>query len=244
MTDLHTHILPGMDDGPKDPQTALRLLELQLRQGVTEIALTSHFDPEGETAADFLGRREAAFGKLKEICPRGLTLKLGCEVYFTPAVLGMDAGQLCLEGTSLLLLELPVLQKPAFLPEVLSGLRNRGITPLIAHAERYQYVRRDPGILAQWKALGAVIQLSSGAMKEDALARKMVKWGLADVLASDAHSPEYRPPNLKEGLNAVRSSCGAEPAGILQRNADLLFSGGAIPNRRVHVPKKVLGLWL
>lgn len=240
MTDLHTHILPGIDDGPKDPETARQLLGLQLRQGVTRIALTSHYHPEMEALDAFLDRREGAFEVLLKVCPPGLTLKKGCEVYFTPAILQMDAAKLCLDGTAVLLLELPVLQKPAFLAEVLTGLARRGITVLIAHAERYQYVRRDPGILARWKELGAVIQLSSGAMTDDPLARKMVKWGLADVLASDAHSPRHRPPDLKKGLSALD----AETARMLECNADLLFSNRQIPKRPVHVPKKVLGFWL
>ena len=240
MTDLHTHILPGMDDGPKDPETARQLLALQLRQGVRRIALTSHYHPEMEALDAFLDRREGAFEELQKVCPLELTLKRGCEVYFTPAILQMDAAQLCLEGTSVLLLELPVLQKPAFLSEVLAALAQRGITVLIAHAERYQYVRRDPGILARWKELGAVIQLSSGSMVGDPLAGKLVKWGLADVLASDAHSPQHRPPDLKKGLSALD----AETARILERNADLLFSGRQIPKRPVHVPKRVLGFWL
>ena len=138
----------------------------------------------------------------------------------------IEAERLCLEGTRLLLLELPVLQKPAFLTEVLTGLAARGITVLIAHAERYQYVRRYPGILVQWKELGACIQLSSGAMVDDAFARKLVKWGLADVLASDAHSPSHRPPDLKAGLDAVEKAYGAEMAHTLEQNAGLLFSGG------------------
>ena len=240
MTDLHTHILPGMDDGPRDLETARHLLQLQLRQGVRRIALTSRYHPEMEPLDAFLHRREVAFEALQNICPPELTLKKGCEVYFTPALLNMDAGQLCLEGTNVLLLELPVLQKPAFLTEVLTTLARQGITVLIAHAERYQYVRRDPGILARWKELGAVIQLSSGAMTDDPLARKMVKWGLADVLASDAHSPRHRPPDLKKGLSVLDG----ETAGALERNADLLFSGREIPKRPVHVPKKVLGFWL
>lgn len=240
MTDLHTHILPGMDDGPKDLETARQLLDMQLRQGVRRIALTSHYHPEMEPLDAFLDRREVAFEALQEVCPPQLTLKKGCEVYFTPALLNMDAGQLCLEGTNVLLLELPVLQKPAFLAEVLTGLARRGITVLIAHAERYEYVRRDPGILARWKELGAVIQLSSGSMVGDPLAGKLVKWGLADVLASDAHSPQHRPPDLKKGLSALD----AETARMLGRNADLLFSGLQIPKRPVHVPKKVLGFWL
>ena len=240
MTDLHTHILPGMDDGPKDVETARQLLNMQLRQGVRRIALTSHYHPELEPLDAFLLRRESAFEELQKVCPLEPTLKKGCEVYFTPALLNLDAAKLCLEGTSVLLLELPVLQKPAFLAEVLTGLARRGITVLIAHAERYQYVRRDPGILARWKELGAVIQLSAGAMTDDPLARKMVKWGLADVLASDAHSPRYRLPDLKKGLSALDG----ETAGALERNADLLFSGRQIPKRPVHVPKKVLGFWL
>lgn len=240
MTDLHTHILPGMDDGPKDPETARQLLDMQLRQGVKRVALTSHYHPEMEQLDAFLDRREGAFEALQEVCPPQLTLKKGCEVYFTPALLNVDAGKLCLEGTSVLLLELPVLQKPAFLTEVLTVLAQRGITVLIAHAERYLYVQRDPGILARWKELGAVIQLSAGAMTDDPLARKMVKWGLADVLASDAHSPQHRPPDLKKGMSALD----AETARSLQRNADMLFSGRQIPKRPVHVPKKVLGFWL
>ena len=80
MTDLHTHILPGMDDGPRDLETARHLLQLQLRQGVRRIALTSHYHPEMEPLDAFLHRREAAFEALQNICPPELTLKKGCEV--------------------------------------------------------------------------------------------------------------------------------------------------------------------
>ena len=67
MTDLHTHILPGMDDGPKGPETARQLLELQLRQGVRRIALTSHYHPEMEALEAFLNRREGAFEELQKV---------------------------------------------------------------------------------------------------------------------------------------------------------------------------------
>lgn len=244
MTDLHTHILPGMDDGPKDLETARALLELQLRRGIKQIALTSHYHPEMEHLDRFLTRREEAYGRLMSVCPPALTLRRGCEVYFSPELLLVDAGKLCLEGTNLLLLELPVLQKPAFLREVLSGLRDRGITVLIAHAERYLYVQKDPTLLARWKSMGCLIQISSGAVLSDPLSRKIVKWGLADVLASDTHSPRHRPPDLKEGLDAVKKTQGADTARMLERNAGLLFSGKEIPKRRYQVPKKVLGFWL
>jgi RimJ/RimL family protein N-acetyltransferase len=69
---------------------------MQLRQGVTRIALTSHYHPEMEPLDAFLDRREVAFKALQEVCPPQLNLKKGCEVYFIPAILQMDAGQLCL----------------------------------------------------------------------------------------------------------------------------------------------------
>ena len=69
MTDLHTHILPGMDDGPRDLETARHLLQLQLRQGVRRIALTSHYHPEMEPLDAFLHRREAALKRCKISAP-------------------------------------------------------------------------------------------------------------------------------------------------------------------------------
>ena len=70
MTDLHTHILPGMDDGPKTLPDAMALLERAATQGVDCIALTSHFSCENESVEAFLARRELAFSTLREVCPR------------------------------------------------------------------------------------------------------------------------------------------------------------------------------
>ena len=161
MTDLHTHILPGMDDGPKTLADAMALVERAAIQGVDHIALTSHFHCENESVEAYLARREIAFSALREVCPRELSLKRGCEVYFSPRLLTENVEALCLEGTKVLLLELPVLQKPAFLREVLTALSQKGITPLIAHVERYQYVAQDPRILAVWVELGALIQVNA-----------------------------------------------------------------------------------
>ena len=172
MTDLHAHILPGMDDGPKTLPDAMALVERAAIQGVDHIALTSHFCCENESVEAYLARREIAFSVLREACPKELTLKRGCEVYFSPRLLTENVEALCLEGTKVLLLELPVLQKPAFLREVLASVVQKGITPLIAHVERYQYVAQDPRILADWVELGALIHLfrKHGTLTDDVLA--------------------------------------------------------------------------
>lgn len=246
MTDLHTHILPGMDDGARDLSTALALLEQEARQNVHNVALTNHYHCEAETVDDFLGRRERAFSELRAAAPADICLKQGCEVFFSPMLTAVDAAALCLEGTNYLLLELPILQKPAFLREVLLHLRSLGLVPLIAHVERYAYVRRDPTLLADWIDLGALIQVSSGSLtgRDGAFVRKLIKWGLVHVLASDAHSVSYRPADLKPGLDAVSRSLGAEKARELERNAGLIFSGEQVPDTLVHRPRRLLGLWV
>lgn len=242
MTDLHTHILPGMDDGAKDPEQTRLLLQRQLSQGVKRLALTSHYLCDQEPLEVFLDRREEAFAAALAVCPEGLTLKRGCEVFFSPGLLELEAERLCLEGTNVLLLELPVLQKPAFLREVLTGLGSRGIVPMLAHVERYLYVRQDPSQLAQWRELGCLIQLNAESL--DGFAMRLIKWGLADVIASDTHSLAYRPPNLRRGLDAVSKALGREQALALERNAGAVFSGRVLPPRRYHVPRRVLGLWI
>ena len=243
MTDLHTHILPGMDDGPKSLPDAIALLERAAIQGVDCIALTSHFHCENESVEAFLARREIAFSALREACPRELSLKRGCEVYFSPRLLTENAEVLCLEGTKVLLLELPVLQKPAFLREVLTALVQKGITPLIAHVERYQYVAQDPVILADWVELGALIQVNAQSVLDGGLARKLIKWGLCHIVASDAHSIRHRPVNLRAALDTVTKALGVEKTGELERNAANLFSGRTVVPGPYRVPKKVMGFW-
>lgn len=244
MTDLHTHILPGMDDGPKELSSAVALVERQLYQGVEQLALTSHYHCEAEPLEAFLDRREAAFAALMAQCPHEVRLKRGCEVFFSPQLLSMELDGLCLEGTRVLLLELPVLQKPAFLREVLVDLRQRGITPLIAHAERYRYVVRDPRLLAHWMEQGALIQVNAQSVIDGGLALRLIQWGLCQVIASDAHSVAHRPPNLRQALRIVSEKLGPDQARRLEQNAAALFSGGVIVPGEVHVPRRLLGFWL
>lgn len=250
MTDLHTHILPGMDDGAPDLEHALALLELERQQGVKQIALTSHFRPDRMELRDFLSRREDALGQLRSaVGTAGAPeLKAGCEVYYSPRLADMDLDRLCLEGTDLLLLELPTTAKPRFLTETMEELSTQGYTMLIAHAERYAYVAEEPGILGEWMEYGAWIQLNASSLirggAQAKLCRNLLRWGLAHVISSDAHSTDRRPPNLDRGLNAARKMLGEETALRLERNARGLFCGD-IPDREYpHIPRKFLGHWI
>lgn len=245
MTDLHTHILPAMDDGAKTLESARELLSMELAGGTDRVALTSHFSCEYETVESFLSRREAAFRELSRVCPDGMKLKRGCEVYYSPVLTQLDLKALCLEGTNYLLMELPLLSRPPHLELVLEELRFRDIVPVLAHVERYAYVRRDPGLTAQWIREGALIQVNARSVRDgDGLTLRLLKWGLAQVVASDAHSAAHRPPDLAAAMAVIKKRLGEAAVQSLEENARAIFDGEAVQVPEPHVPRKVLGFWI
>ena len=81
MIDMHTHLLPAIDDGAKDAQTAAELLRLEREQGVKELVFTPHFYGD-VTTETFLINRQNAYKKIREFVPQGMRVRLGAEVYF------------------------------------------------------------------------------------------------------------------------------------------------------------------
>lgn len=249
MTDLHSHILPGIDDGASDWQTSMQLLAQAEGQGIRNIALTSHFDCETTPLELFLEERAAAFACLQDHLESDrFAFKLGCEALYSPKLMNLDLHGLCLEGTEVLLLELPMGYRPAFFREVLSQIQSDGIIPLIAHVERYPYVLEDPRLLADWLDAGAYMQVNGGSILQGGsrgkMALKFVKWGLAQVVATDAHSPRKRPPVLRQAMLEIEKQLGKPLADRLCRNAHDLFSGREPEDIPYHYPRKLLGQWV
>lgn len=184
MTDLHCHILPGIDDGAKDVSVSLELLHKEYEDGVRNIAFTSHFNSERTTVEAFLEKRAAAYARLTEALkekPMDFRFKLGSEVYFSPKLCELDAKALCMGDTAYMLIEFPTTHKPHFIKQTLYALQEQGILPLIAHIERYPYVLDDPTLLYEWVAAGAYAQINAGALLQDAKLRKklckFISWG-------------------------------------------------------------------
>ena len=118
MTDLHCHILPGMDDGAKDTAVSLELLRREYEDGVRNIAFTSHFNSERTTVEAFTVKRQTAFEQLTaalEGQPMQFDFKLGAEVFFSPGLCELDTRALCMGDTAYLLLEFPTTHKPHFI---------------------------------------------------------------------------------------------------------------------------------
>lgn len=251
MTDLHSHILPGMDDGAQSPEDSLSLLRMQCRQGVSQIALTPHFRVDKESVQDYLKRRQNAAERLQEVLNEQqlpLTLKLGAEVFYSASLAQMDdVDALCLEGTHTLLVEFNPGYYPREAADTLYQLTRQDILPLIAHVERYAFVRSDPNLLAEWIDAGACTQMNATSLvmhtKQRKLLLSMLRHHLIHVLSTDTHSTSKRPPMLDRAMALVEQHCGQDAAYTLQLQADALFQGQT-PQPPEPVPmKKFLGRW-
>lgn len=191
-TDIHTHILPSVDDGAQSIEAALELLRLQKRSGVERVVLTPHFYPQTEALTDFLARREQAYTALLERweeteMPR---LQLGAEVHYSPALVDMDLERLTLGKGMYLLLELPDCEIPAYVGQVVDRIRRKGMTPILAHVERCTYFRQQPEMLLDLVRAGALGQISARALKDRkdrGFGERCIKNGLGHFVASDLH---------------------------------------------------------
>lgn len=193
MTDLHTHILPGVDDGAEDLEKALHMLYAQKASGVERVALTPHFYPLREEFEFFLEKRQQAYDLLLSNWDEATMpqLRLGAEVHYSPSLANMDLRKLTLDKTDYLLLELSDTVLPAFLESVLQQMMDQGITPILAHVERCVYFAEAPARLLQFIQMGALAQISLRMLNY----RKMRKFAeiclqkdVAQIIASDIHS--------------------------------------------------------
>lgn len=253
MTDLHCHILPGIDDGAKDVKTSLRLLDQELKDGVDRIVFTPHYDPEKTTVEAFLDNRRKAWDKLSEAMAQypdrygRLETRLGAEVFFSPKLVSMDCRPLCIEGSNIMLIELSTTHKPFMLRQILSQIMKQGIVLILAHVERYGFIMEDPTKLYELIQEGLYAQINATTIYRESRFRKMavnlVRWHLVQVLASDAHSIEHRPVKLKKGIQAIEEQLDAETARWAEINAECLFNGRMLEGLKIHRPKKFLGSW-
>lgn len=219
MTDIHTHILPGMDDGAATVDQSLEMLKCCKEQGVDTVVLTPHFYPWMEALDSFLERRAQAFRQLTaEIEPDMPQLVLGAEVAWYPNLDTMgQIGELSLGQSNCIMVEMP--NAPWTEPmldqiERLSAVA--GMTPILAHVERYMHLQKE-GQLQRLQDIGVVMQLSAGMLLSSLKRRKaisLLKTG-AWVLGSDCHDLEQRPPCMGQAVAKLESHFLENPDVIL-----------------------------
>lgn len=240
LADLHCHILPHMDDGAENTAMAMEMLMCQLKNGVDQVALTPHFLPWQENAEHFARRRQKAYLHLEQAIREErlpIDIKLGAEIYYTPDIAERSLSYLALEGTRYLLIELSTEDCPEGIEETIIRLCRRGYRPIIAHVERYPYVIRNPILLYQWVKLGALAQINGSCLiRGGSLALKvesLLKCHLIHLLCSDAHSMEWRRPNLREAYSYLAPAA----AQWFSHNAKSVFRGRELSLPEPIVPK-------
>lgn len=202
MIDIHTHILPGMDDGARDLQEALSLLAMQWASGVDRMYLTPHFHPDRTDPAAFLSAREQAWRILSSALDpdSAANIRLGAEVRFCPQLLHLDLRQFTLGDSDYLLLELAGQSSPPYLLQTLQMLLEQGIIPVLAHVERYRFFRQEPTLLKQLADLGVLAQVSAGALFDRSdrhFSQACLQHRLAQLVASDTHRTTGRSPCME-----------------------------------------------
>jgi protein-tyrosine phosphatase len=227
--------------------TSLALLQCQLEQGVDKIVFTPHFYYERTTLQQFAAKRSAAYQCTLEAADKhGLAVetKPGAEVYFSVALPSLDLSALAFAGTPYILIELPTTHLPSHVEDTLYEIRQQGFTPILAHVERYGYVAEDPTLLYQWVSLGALAQINAAAVLYGGTTAKQInkyiRWNLVHLIASDAHSMQRRPPNLKAGCEALPK----DTAQYFLRNAQAVFSGCEPDILPAIEPRRRLGFWV
>lgn len=234
MVDLHSHILPCMDDGSKTIEESVKLMELELADGVGRVALTPHYLPERRSMQAFIVKRQKSAAGLKQILNASdlqVEIVTGAEVFLTPELLNeKNLGSLCYSGTSYMLVELPVGYYREWIPDILYQLRLRGISPVIAHIERYPYFLRHPETLYALVNAGAFTQVNadsilSAGRSVRCFLTKLMRHNLIHVIATDAHSVKHRPPHLKQAYRYIEKKYGQQAVSYFQHNAQSILSG-------------------
>ena len=220
MIDLHAHILPGLDDGPSSWDQALEMCKLAQRDGIHTICATPHTIP-----GEYDNYREGILKTTDELRERlkkesiDINVIPGAEVYaFEDLVDWLENGKILTinDKKKNILLELPIVGIPLIIWNLIYQLRLKNITPIIVHPERNKKVLDDISIVHEFIRQGALIQINSRSLEGSRVnkARRVVKslltHNLVHVIASDAHSPDRRPPILSKAAKIAKRLVGEE----------------------------------
>lgn len=213
MIDIHTHILPDVDDGSPSIEQSLIMLQKQEKDGVKAVILTPHVQSRVQTKT--LDEHKVIFETLKKRAIEHrikVKLYLGSEVFYR-SHLDPDYREFAINGSKYVLLEFPP-AIPTPIEEVVYDLSRRGFIPIVAHVERYEYLSLEDyhGI----KQSGGLLQMNTtSAMNQDPKVRrgivpKLLKNELIDFIASDCHNIFTRVPNMKACHDYLKDSLRAE----------------------------------
>jgi protein-tyrosine phosphatase len=227
MIDLHTHILPDLDDGPRTWEDALAMARLAAADGIKTVVATPHLfrrrtvDLAALNPAEAILETTARFQTRLNEAGLDLTVVPGCEVPLCYEAIGLlEEGRLLSlgNGNRYLCLEMPDLAIPATVQDLVFQFSAKGLTPIITHPERNLVFMEMPDKLLRLLQLGCLAQVTAGSLtgafgrRVAKFAKSLVTKGYAHVVASDAHNCQGRPPQLAAAVQVLTKLVGKDRA--------------------------------
>lgn len=209
MVDIHTHILPGIDDGARNWDDAYEMAARACDSGVDTIVCTHHANIPGYIENYNNRYLDNLFYEFRARLEEGgfpLTVLRGMEIYSTPNVVNhVNRGELLsLNRTNTCLIEFGFDESPDFIKDTVMDFLDFGITPLVAHPERYYCVQEFPEIVVDILRMGGLTQVNKGSIlgrfgrEEERTSEWMMRHDLVTCIASDAHRPNIRTTDMSE----------------------------------------------
>ncbi|HXB73439.1 MAG TPA: CpsB/CapC family capsule biosynthesis tyrosine phosphatase [Candidatus Acidoferrales bacterium] len=250
MIDIHSHILPCLDDGSHSPEESVAMLRMAAAAGTTDIVATPHANHEFRFDPALVEREiaglQAAIGATPQI-------HYGCDFQLTPDNIEdaiRSPGKYSINHRGYLLVEFSDFLIPKTTSEIFAQLMRAGLCPIVTHPERNQLLRSRLKELAEWVEEGALIQVTAQSMlglfgkSARTAAHELMRMGLVHFLASDAHDLEHRTTALDAAWRYVEADFGKEAAvRILEENPRAVLAGVGLNPAPYALKKKWFGLW-
>jgi protein-tyrosine phosphatase len=221
LIDLHSHLLPGIDDGSKDLAMSLAMARMAAADGISTIACTPHILP-GVYNNDGPAIRRAVTRLAKSIAEAAIPISVvaGADVHIAPdlAVQLENGRALTLNNSRYLLLEPPHHVLPPRLDDLIFGLQAAGYVPILTHPERLSWVEGHYDLIRRLVASSVLMQITAGSVmgrfgrRPRYWAERMLDEGLCHLLATDAHNTEQRAPRMADARDVVAQRLGDDEA--------------------------------
>jgi protein-tyrosine phosphatase len=239
--DLHAHILPGIDDGPRSLEEALEMARLAVADGITTMVATPHLFRRKSVEFRELNRPDVirqAVARLNEKLREeeiNLTILPGCEIPLFIDIIKFIDDQLILtinDTERYICLEMPDTVIPPATDDIIFQLKSRGITPIITHPERNLIFYEMPDKLRRFISLGCLAQITARSLTRgfgwgvSRFAKRLVRNGLVHLMASDAHNVAKRPPGMGDALKKLNKMVGERRAqDMVETNPERIIRG-------------------
>ena len=218
MIDIHTHVLPGIDDGSRDLRTSMRMLMMAYKYGTRRVIATPHFRGDRYTATpDQIYRLTEQLNENRPtVGLQDLKVYPGNEILYDSRTSRYlrEGRVLGLADTTYALIEFMPYVAEEEVRRAVMDIRMSGFRPVIAHVERYDQLEMDPDILYDLREQGARIQINASSLEGKVKRRilRTMKEGLIDFVASDGHGLEHRPMILGQNRRYIEKKLGTEAA--------------------------------